>query len=43
MLAINVIAATTFVYQILGPAMTKIAIFKADEVADEFKTTPKAS
>ena len=38
-LAINVIAATTFVYQVIGPAMTKIAIFKADEIADEFKTT----
>ncbi|MBN2405969.1 MAG: cation:proton antiporter [Coriobacteriia bacterium] len=36
-LAINVIAATTFVYQVIGPAMTKIAIFKADEVAEEFK------
>ncbi|MBN1192207.1 MAG: cation:proton antiporter [Coriobacteriia bacterium] len=38
-LAINVIAATTFVYQVIGPAMTKIAIFKADEVADEFRQT----
>jgi Kef-type K+ transport system membrane component KefB len=38
-LAINVIAATTFVYQVIGPAMTKIAIFKADEIADEFRET----
>lgn len=36
-LAINVIAATTFVYQVLGPPMTRLAIFKADEVAEEFK------
>lgn len=36
------IAATTFVYQIIGPAMTKLAVFKADEVADEFKTKVKA-
>ena len=42
LLAINVIAATTFVYQVLGPAMTRIAIFKADEVADEFKTPSPA-
>ena len=42
LLAINVIAATTFIYQILGPAMTKIAIFKADEVAEEFKTQAKS-
>ncbi len=37
-LAINVIAATTFVYQVIGPAMTKVAIFKANEVAEEFRT-----
>jgi len=37
-LAINVIAATTFVYQVIGPAMTKVAVFKANEVAEEFRT-----
>lgn len=36
-LAINVIAATTFVYQVIGPALTKVAIFKANEVAEEFR------
>ncbi|MDH4140335.1 MAG: cation:proton antiporter [Coriobacteriia bacterium] len=36
LLAVNVIAATTFVYQVIGPAMTKVAIFKAGEVAEEF-------
>lgn len=35
-LAISVIAATTFVYQILGPPLTKLAIFKAGEVPEEF-------
>lgn len=35
-LAIMVIAATTFVYQLLGPTCTKIAIFKAKEVPDEY-------
>jgi len=35
-LAINVIAATTFVYQILGPTCTKIAIIKAGEVPEEY-------
>ncbi|MDO9557064.1 MAG: cation:proton antiporter [Coriobacteriia bacterium] len=38
-LAINVIAATTFVYQVIGPALTKVAIFKAGEVAEEFRVT----
>lgn len=32
MLAINVITATTFIFQILGPPLTKYAIFKAGEV-----------
>jgi Kef-type K+ transport system membrane component KefB len=32
MLAINVITGTTFVFQILGPPLTKYAIFKAGEV-----------
>ncbi len=36
-LAINVIAATTFVYQVIGPAMTKVAIFKAGEVPEEYR------
>ncbi len=31
MLAINVITATTFVFQVLGPPLTKYAIFKAGE------------
>ncbi len=35
-LAINVIAATTFVYQVLGPTSTKIAIVKAKEVPEEY-------
>lgn len=38
-LAINVIAATTFIYQMIGPALTKVAIFKANEVAEEFRTS----
>jgi len=33
-LAITIIAATTFVYQILGPPLTKYAIFKAGEVPE---------
>ncbi len=37
MLAVNVIAATTFVYQLLGPTLTKIAIFKADEVPEAYR------
>ncbi|GAB4281778.1 MAG: hypothetical protein Kow0056_17380 [Coriobacteriia bacterium] len=36
-LAITVIAATTFIYQILGPPMTKVAIFKAGEVPEEMR------
>jgi Kef-type K+ transport system membrane component KefB len=32
MLAINVITATTFIFQVLGPPLTKYAIFKAGEV-----------
>jgi hypothetical protein len=32
MLALNVITATTFIFQILGPPLTKYAIFKAGEV-----------
>jgi len=35
-LAINIIAATTFVYQVLGPTCTKIAIIKAGEVPEEY-------
>lgn len=35
-LAISVIAATTFVYQVLGPPLTKMAIFKAGEVPEEY-------
>lgn len=35
-LAISVIAATTFVYQIVGPPLTKLAIFRAGEVPEEF-------
>lgn len=31
LLAINVIAGTTFVFQIIGPPLTKIAIFRAGE------------
>ena len=37
-LAITVITATTFVYQVVGPPLTKLAIFKAGEVAEEFRT-----
>ncbi len=32
LLAVNVIAGTTFVFQIIGPPLTKLAIFKAGEV-----------
>ncbi|MDI6892586.1 MAG: cation:proton antiporter [Actinomycetota bacterium] len=35
LLAINVIAGTTLIFQILGPPFTKWAIFKADEVPEE--------
>ena len=35
MLALNVITATTFIFQILGPPLTKYAIFKAGEVDQE--------
>jgi Kef-type K+ transport system membrane component KefB len=38
LLAINVIAATTFVYQVLGPPCTKFAIVKAGEVPEEYLT-----
>ncbi len=31
LLAVNVIAGTTFVFQVLGPPLTKMAIFKAGE------------
>ena len=40
-LVINVIAATTFVVQIVGPPLTKIAIFKAGEVPPEKMGTIK--
>jgi len=35
-LAINVIAATTFVYQVAGPPLAKFAIVKAGEVSEEY-------
>jgi len=38
LLAINVIAATTFVFQIVGPPLTKIAIFRAGEAQPVEKT-----
>jgi NhaP-type Na+/H+ or K+/H+ antiporter len=42
LLAINVIAGTTFVFEIIGPALTKVAIFKAGEAdvqsADKVET-----
>jgi putative Mn2+ efflux pump MntP len=42
LLAINVIAGTTFIFQILGPPFTKYAIFRAGEVAEEFKTLARS-
>jgi Kef-type K+ transport system membrane component KefB len=35
LLAINVIAATTFIFQIIGPQLTKFALYKAGEVQPE--------
>lgn len=38
LLAVNIIAATTFVYQVFGPPFTKYAIFKAGEVPAEYRS-----
>ncbi len=40
LLAVNVIAGTTFVFQVLGPPLTKMAIFRAGEAGSRASKEP---